>query len=261
MAVRAGGRGRGHQSRLVGSTFTPRFLFAAGEVGFWGEVTLATVWQDSARTTPGAVDQPVGSWLLNTASGVTYATASTTARPTLRQDGTRFYLEFDGTSDLLQTPTIDFSAAPAISIHAGFQKTSDAARATLVELGNASSGGVRIEAPNSNGLQHIQFLSLGGTTRSVTVVRAAPYLGVISALSQISTDTCIMRLNGTQVASETGDQGTQAYANAAVNIGGRSNPTQWLNGRVYGLVMRGALSSATELTQIEAWLNQRTGAY
>jgi hypothetical protein len=241
--------------------FTPAALFAAGEVGFWGEVKLDTVWQDSARTTPGAVGQPVGSWMLNTASGVIYATASGTARPTLGQDGALFYLEFDGSSDLLQTGAINFSASAAISIHAGFQKASDAARATLVELGNATTGGVRIEAPNANANPAIQFLSLGGTSRSVTVTRAAPYLGVITALSQISTDTCIMRLNGTQVASETGDQGSASYANQPVNIGARSNPTQWLNGRVYCMVMRGALTGGASLTLIENWCNARTGAY
>lgn len=189
-----------------------------------------------------------------------HATASGTARPTFQQSSGLSYLDCNGTSNvMLTTATVNFSAAPAISLMGGFLKNSDAARGIPIELGVSATGGVRFDLPNT-AAPNVQFTSIGGTQRQVTVVRAAPYLGVITGLSQISTDTCILRLNGVQAGSEPGDQGSANYANAVVSLCARSG-ANFFNGRIYGAIMRGSTMSANELAATEAWLNTRTGAY
>lgn len=77
--------------------FTPADVFTAGIDGFWSpRITFADLWQDTARTTQvTAVGQPVGSWRVNLASGVTYLEQGTAgARPVVRDNGSgALYLE------------------------------------------------------------------------------------------------------------------------------------------------------------------------
>lgn len=57
------------------------------------------MFQDSARTTPAVVDGPVG-YLADKSGNGNHATQATSSkRPTLRQVGSFFYLEFDGVDD------------------------------------------------------------------------------------------------------------------------------------------------------------------
>ena len=76
-------------------------LFAAGEQGFdISDIRPETVWQDSAKTVPGAIGQPVGYILDKSGRGNHRVQTTTTARTILQQDsGGRCYLQFDGVDD------------------------------------------------------------------------------------------------------------------------------------------------------------------
>lgn len=247
--------------------FSPAALFAAGEAGFWGEVTTADLWQDTARTTPvTAAGQAVASWRLRTASGVIYAEQATAGnRPLYQLDGSRGFLEFDGATSnrWLQTPAVNFSASDEVTVVAGFRKLSDAARATVVELTNAATGRFTIEAPSAAATANLIFLS-SGTTPAASAssnVYPAPFSAVLTGLGKISTDTSILRVNGAQINSVATDQGTGNFSNAIVYIGRRGGASQPFSGRLYGLIARGALTSGAQLTAVERWMNERTGAF
>lgn len=99
-------------------SFDPASLFAASEVGVWYDPSdLASMFQDATGTIPAAVGSPVGR-INDKSGGNRHATQGTSsARPMLRKDGDRFYLEFDGIDDYLRatfTITNPFTRISAI---------------------------------------------------------------------------------------------------------------------------------------------------
>jgi len=174
----------------------------------------------------------------------------------------RPYLAFDGTDDSFGTSAIDFSATDEMTVFAGVHKASDAARATLAELGNNVTSSFRFEAPNA-ATPTYQFASAGtnlvGTTTSS--VYAAPTTNVLTGIGDISADVATLRVNGAPASSNTADQGTGNYGNHALFIGARNNASQRLNGRLYALAVLGRTATAAEISAMEAWVNGKTGAF
>jgi hypothetical protein len=256
MAVHYGGKGPGHMSRSMGG-FNPRSLFAGGVLGVWYDPSdLATVWQDSARTTPGVVDQPVGCIDDKSGNGVN-ATSSLTARPTLRLASGRYYLEFDGVDDILGTSAINFSAVDAVTMCYGIYKASDVAVQAAIEFGSGN-GSARMQIPAAGtGYQHVATGTVGSTASATGF--AAPNLSVITTQADISSDINIMRINGTQVASVATDLGTGNMGTNQFTFGARSGSLFPMTGRFYGVILLGALLSGNG--QMENWMNGKTGAY
>ena len=179
------------------------------------------------------------------------------------------YLALDGTNDSFGTNSINFSSTDEMTVCAGVTKLSDAATAILVELSaNAgpNSGSFYLAAPEGvppNNWFSSKMLGTGGPTPAVATSAsfASPITVVFSALGDISTDTNLLRLNGTQVASNTSDQGTGNFGNYPLYIGRRNNTSLPFNGRIYQMVVCGKTLSASELASTEAYVNSKTGAY
>lgn len=248
--------------------FSPLTLFAASEPGAWLDPSdLSTLFQDDAGTTPvTAAGQSVGMVLDKSGRGNHATQPVFASRPIYQVDsGGRGYLSFDGTDDFLVTPAINFTATDKVQVFAGVRKLSDAARAILLEASTSSSspGAFGLEAP-SLAAANYHFTSTGTIVRSATYTNAAvaaPVSSVITCLGDISGDISAMRVNGVQVAQNTGDQGTGNYGNHALYIGMRGSTTLPFNGYLFGLIVRGAASNAAQIASTEAWLNQRTGAF
>ena len=178
--------------------------------------------------------------------------------------GFPYYLKFDGTDDSLATASVDFSATNAMSVFAGVRKLSDAARGMVVELGTgvSGSGAFSLNAPNA-AANDISFRTAGTGTQAIATASgiAAPITRVLTGIGEIATDTCLLRGNGVQIATSATDQGAGNYINGALYIGRRNNATLPYNGRLYSLIVRGAQSTATEITNTETWVNGKTMAY
>jgi hypothetical protein len=87
---------------------------------------------------------------------------------------------------------------------------------------------------------------------------ASPVTLVATGVADISTDTCLLRINGAQVASDTTDQGTGNYGSYVIyslRRGGSSNP---FNGLDFGGVCLGRTATTPELMAIEAFVRRRT---
>lgn len=248
--------------------FSPSQLFAAGEQGFWYDPSdFSTMFQDAAGTTPvTAVGQPVGRILDKSGRG-NHATQSTSvARPVLGQEaGGQYYLAFDGTDDCLFTGNIDFSATNKMSVFSGVRKLSDATPGVIAEMSAdwfSNNGTFALTAPNTAaanyGWNSRGTISVIGITANSY---AAPDTSVLAGLAEISTDTLVLRRNTNQVLNLTSDQGSGNYGNYPIFIGRRNNSLFPFNGRIYSLIIRGALTSGTQFTNTEAWVNSKTGAY
>jgi hypothetical protein len=174
------------------------------------------------------------------------------------------YLAFDGTDDSLATSAIDFSATDEMTVVAGVRKLSDAAQGAIAELTAsiaANNGSFLLAAPD--GATATYGWDSKGTTQidAVASSQTAPITGVVTGTADISGDTAIIRVNGTQADSDTSDQGTGNYSNAALYIGSRNSASLRFNGRLYGLIIRGKTTDATQLAQVENWMNTKTRAF
>lgn len=247
------------------SAFSPFALFSSGEQGVWFDPSdLSTLFQDSAGTIPvTAVEQPVGKILDKSGRGNHATQATSASRPILRQEATgEYYLAFDGTDDSLATAAINFSGTNKVNLFAGVRKLSDASFPMIAELSatiNSNNGAFNLLVSSAG----YTFSSKGTAMAqaALNVGYASPISTVITGIGDISGDLSTLRFNGTQVSQLTTDQGTGNYGNYPLYIGRRGGSSLPFNGRLYSLIVRGALSSAAQIASTEAWVNAKTRAY
>ena len=236
-------------------------LFGAGEIGIIYDISnFLTMFQDSAGTTPvTAVAQPVGKILDISGNGYHATQATAASRPVLRQDGSGYYyLEFDGVDDWLETDVIDFTSTDEISIFCGFSSTlASGTRGMLVCLEKTYPRRLAIELNITS--TEIKSVSNGSLAPSPASFIPSAYPIVITALSKISTDTNIIRGNGVQQTTSTGDQGTGTRPAAKIYLGTYSGGTLLYKGAIYSIIFRGALSSADEILAAESYVAGKTG--
>ncbi|MEN6644286.1 MAG: hypothetical protein ABFE08_17745 [Armatimonadia bacterium] len=191
---------------------------------------------------------------------------------TITYDTTGFplYLRYNGTNSTMQTAAIDFTSTDKMSVFAGVRKLSDAAAMHFVErsastFSNNGAFTLNNFNPQSGAVSSLYSFISKGTIYPITAPRAsgyvAPITNVVTALGDIPADSAILRVNGSQVASDNGDQGTENYGNHPLYLGARAGSSGWFNGRDYGLIVLGRTATATEIASTEAWLNARTKAY
>ena len=199
-----------------------------------------------------------------------FTQANVANAPILQQDaGGNYFLLFDGTDDWLQSAaTINPGAVDKAQVFAGVRKLSDAARGMIVESSvnaGVNAGAFLMDGPGiTPASESYRYVSNATLTAIASAGGAypAPITNVLTGTSDISGDSAILRVNGTQVASNTADQGTGNYLTYTHYIGRRGGTTLPYNGRIYQMVMRyGANLTAGQITQTETFVNSKTGAY
>jgi hypothetical protein len=195
--------------------------------------------------------------------------SSLASRPVLQQDTAgNYFLLFDGSDDfLVSAATINPGAVDKAQVFAGVRKLSDVATAALIES-NASTfsnpGAFIIQAPSSGGTPNYLWRSRGsGSQVDASYTNAAvsaPITNILTGLGDIAAPSAILRVNGTQVASSTADQGTGNYLTYLHYIGRRGGTSLPFNGRIYQMITRfGPNLTSDVITQSEAFVAQRTG--
>ena len=167
------------------------------------------------------------------------------------------YLKFDGVDDSLSTNSISFTATDKMSVFAGVRKLSDAGYAALLELSNsydANTGTITVGYTSS-----FIFGSKGTVGQIASATALAPTSAVLTGLGDISGDRATLRLNGTQVAQNTGDQGTGNYGNYPLYIGRRGGSSSPYNGQMYSMIIVGKAVTAGELSSTETYTASKTG--
>jgi hypothetical protein len=169
--------------------------------------------------------------------------------------------------DWLVTPTIT-PGVDKVQVFAGVRKLSDAARGIAAELGDGglvtNQWGLSAPVSNTPGYAFRSAGTLAGNA-DVTAGYPSPITNVLTGLGDISGDSAILRVNGTQAASSTADQGTGNYLAYPLYIGRRGGttlPTASFNGHLYGLIVRFGPNLPTDtIASTESWVNGKTGAY
>jgi hypothetical protein len=173
--------------------------------------------------------------------------------------GFPMYLRFDGSDDGMATASINFTSTDAMSVFAGVRKLNDTLGGIIAELSAVASGNagafLNSTASNAYGFGSSGTVWVGATAFGF----AAPISNVISSLYDISLDQSVFRANGVQSASSSADQGTGNYGNHPLFIGARNQASNFLNGRIYSLIVRGAATSDTLIEQTESWISGEMG--
>lgn len=241
-----------------------------GVHAFLGDgVSGCSIWHPDLRLESNAnaqpVYQPIGSdtWL-SKIPGNHATQATTTSRPTLKQDASgKYYLSFDGVDDYLVTGSIDFTGTDKMTVMAGVRKLSDAASGVVIELSGdaALNRAFSFFAPSTfGGMFSYRARSTGSLPADLTISGyPAPISNVVVLQSNIATDLLSFRVNGTQAASTSTDQGTGNYGNYPLYIGRRGGTELPFNGRLYGLIVRGAATDDLHLTHAEKYLANKSG--
>lgn len=250
-------------------------LYASGEQGAWYDPSdLSTLSQTSTGTLGNvAVGDPVGYIGDKSGRGNHAKQATAGSRPTLRQDaGGKYYLDFDG-GDSLSTSAIDLTGTSKVTVFAGAYKSNDTGTQVIVETGinRTVAGCFGVRGP----LDGVGAYDIGATGATGTAVQTsnttytAPVTKVLTAAFDISQAGYVgigpLRVNGVAAATtasgagvtSTGNFGNQVMCIGAANAGA----TFPLTGRIYGLIVRGAASTAAQIASGEAWVNGKTGAY
>jgi hypothetical protein len=228
--------------------WAPSLLFAPGQAGVWFDPSdLSSMFQDSAGTTPAAVNSPVGK--INDKSGngnhATQATAA--ARPMLRQDGDGYYyLEFDGTDDALLSSTFTI-ATPVERISALRQVAYTSG--DFIYAGSTSTGGLRLGQIGTSPALNIRSSGVGPSTSDLPVA--------VNGILTERFDGSSSRIAVNTGSYATGDTGTTT-ADRLV-IGRDAGGTVFSSIRLYGVVMRAGTLTDGQMTGLRCWLAAKAG--
>jgi hypothetical protein len=245
--------------------FSPSALFANGEEGAWYDPSdLSSMKQLSDGTVDAVVDQPVGYIEDKSGNGNHIIQATSTKRPVLRESSGLYYLEFDGIDDGMRTGSnIPFgtNSVTAMSVFTAAEKEASGSNQNFAELSNnigSSSGGFRLLCTTGDLLRSLHKGTSADTIDSGAV--ANPFKSVMSSVASISAPSHSFRSNGSSVGSNTNSLGTGTYGDHQLSIGSRAGGNSMnLTGKIYGTIVRGAISTAEEIADVEKYLAAKSG--
>lgn len=259
------GLGLGLLCRGRGAAWTPAKLFAGSEAGGWYDPSdLSTVWQDSARTTAGAVDSPVGALDDKSGNGNHLLQASATLRPILRQSGSLYYLERDGSDDAMATDAnLTLQAGWTLAAAGSFSAGADTTTASLMALEVSSTdyfilgfrqsiAEARAAVRGASTSPAVALTTAQGGTNSLVADTAAVMVSQFQALSYD------LRVDGTNLDTEATTWDAQTLAGARLAFG-RYGVTTVVPANLYAAVALQRIPSAGELASLEAWLAGKAG--
>lgn len=261
--------------RWDGTIFSPLSLFAAGEQGFWYDPSdFSTLFQDSAGTIPvTATTQPVGRILDKSGRGNHATQVTSTARPTLQQDANgKYYLSFDGVDDFLVTGNINFTATSRMTSWAGIYSASTSLGLVGELSANTSlnNGTFALGLVNNPTAGRLSFQgrasnvdSIASSASTYNLVKLVITLSV-DLTQALATSKLVAQINNTSglTASLVDNADTStAFGTYPFYIGARGGTTLPFNGRVYGMIVRGASSTAQQILSGNTFIDSRIGAY
>jgi len=158
-----------------------------------------------------------------------------------------------------------------MTVWAGVTKLSDAATGVVIETSasySVNAGALRLFAPGSDGAATYGVGFSGASDFSIGSVStyAAPVSSVLSSAINLGasglTNALQIRVDGAGKTLSADDAYTTPggnFGNYPLYIGRRGGTTLPLNGRIYGLIVRGSVSNAAQIAAAERYVAARTG--
>jgi hypothetical protein len=223
------------------------------------------MWQDAAGTVAVTADNDPVRRIDGQRGVLSLRAPSDAARPLYKTSGGLHWLQGNGSSMCLASAaTLNLTGTDKITVCAGVRKTSDAASGIAVEASvdhALTIGSFVMAAPSVAGANSYRFVSTGAvpSAAGTGVFAAAPNTSVLTGLGNISGDSSILRRNGAVVETNLTDQGNTNYGNHTIYAMARNNTTSFLNGNIYFLLIRGAITSGAQLSSLEQFAARKTG--
>ena len=173
------------------------------------------------------------------------------------------YIAYNGVNTAYQTPVLPAPGVDKVQVFAGLRKLSDAATGIPIELSASSAtnnSSFHLAAPDVS-------LTYGWFSRGTTRIQAqtpasfaAPITNTVTGIGDISGDNATIRVNGTQVAQSTADQGSGNYNPSGtypLYYGARAGTSAFFNGHHYrtlGPIVRfGTNATPEQIAAAEAY--------
>lgn len=235
--------------------WTPASLFAASEVGVWYDPSdLSTLWQDTAGTTPvTAAGQAVARMDDKSGNGLHITQDTAANRPLLQTAGGLYYLDYDGTDDIMTRAAV---AGSAWTVIVGASQDNDATGGLV--FGNRTATADRFGVRLDNSIAAIghyngAWLTKSRGSTSGGVPDTSPH--VLSAL--VSEGSSVTAYYDGSTMTDTGTP--LSNSTDIMAIGGSTTSSYNLDGKVYGIILRAALSSAEDFALAQAWIAAKAG--
>lgn len=258
----------------VSGGFNPLSLFANGEQGAWYDPSdLTTVFQPDGTT-------PTVPWVSGTVtdanrvgklvdksreSGYDLIQTTATKCPTLVSAGGLYYLDFDGTDDGMRTTAnIPFgtNSVQEMSVFAAAQKDSAGVLQNVVEFSNnlgSQDGVFRLFYTAGNLWRSVQKGDVANTLQT-PIITDNPDKVIMTSVASILAPSHLFRIDGSLIDSSTNSLGNGPYTDQPLNIGSRAGGNSArLDGRIYGIIVRGKVSTADEISSVETYLADKSG--
>lgn len=182
--------------------------------------------------------------------------------------GFPLYLKTDGVDDWMQTNSINFTSTDKMTVWAGVRKLSDSATSILTELSSSSvnNGSFTINAPAAAGTYRFGANGVGGVEGAASGF-VAPITNVLQTAIDLKGATqaaqITARINAAATSlSYAGSTGaTGNFGNYPLYLFRRGGGSLPFNGRMYGLIVRGAQSTGTQISNGEKYVNSKTKAF
>ena len=175
--------------------------------------------------------------------------------------GFPLYLKCNGSSSAMSTNSIDFTATDKMTVVTGVRKLGSTLAMLCETSSDASTynGSFFIAAPRN--ASDYSVLVRGTTIFTETTVSgyAAPITNVLSNLVNITSPSNAIKINGVQIANNTGSLGGGVYGNYPLYLFARAGTSFFLNGNFYGAIIRGAQSDTNSVVQTENYMAKQTG--
>lgn len=180
--------------------------------------------------------------------------------------GFPLYLKFDGVDDWMQTANVDFSGTDVVAIATAYRKMSDVSVGEVFALSGsptANAGTFGFYAPETGGGTVAAVFFARGASSIISGQRlgTAPISCVAGGWASLSMPYMQYRINqGVSLTSSVATGGGN-YGNYPLFIGRRNGTSFPFNGRLYGLIIRGAATPDPTISRVERYLNSKARAY
>lgn len=241
---------------------------ALSPVFLYDHKDITSFFSDSAMTTQAVVGGPIGAVRDKSGNNRHRRQTNNAKRPTLRQSGSLYYIEYNGTTNFLVTDSIDLTGTNVLTLCWGAAKETGNNNALVLESSSnaATTNGTMRLSVNGGSIENWECAIRGtvaqGQYRRALSGSSKNVVTMIGELivSAFLSDQLAVRVDG--VAATVGGAGTTGgsnYGNHVWYFGARGGSSLYFSGDDYGGALYAIKAAGADLAAIEAFTADRTG--
>ena len=186
--------------------------------------------------------------------------------------GFPLYLKANGTNTAMQTNSVDFTGTDKMTMVAGVRKLSDAATGFISEFSSnadSNAGSFYFSASVPSGTENYEISD--GPVGARAYVKASPFSAPVTSVISTFIDRAgiaaageiAVRVNATIPTLVYTDNGLASgnFGNYPLFLFARNASSLFFNGQFYGAIIRGAQSTAAQISSAESYIAKKTGLY